>query len=240
MGSAMTEELRASWENAFDLLLEWHESRRPEVGRSVMRFIEIELRLMTPASVRRAWPEDLVEDAIRDFLVRLVETPLPNDIADLRAYLRRAFRNHCIDCYRARARKHEMPLEAGESEWESSAEPSSSPLQAVLHDEQRSRVLAALARLSLADRVVLKLELAPEWLDEEEVAWLGERTASTPSDVREAIDAANDIHALTRIFDPGEDDPNDPEGRRMRMERFRRRRARAREKLKAQLEENES
>ncbi len=234
----MTEEQRASWDNALDLLVQWHEERRPEVGRSVLRFIESELRLMTPALVRRSWPEDLVEDALRDLLVRLVESRFPDDITDLRAYLRRTFRNHCIDCYRARARKRESSLETGAGEWEIPAEPSASPLHAVLRDEQRARVHAALARLSPADRVVLKLELAPEWLTEEEVFWLAERTGSNASGLRDAIDAADDMYALTTIFDPGDDDPDDPEIRRMRMERFRRRRSRAREKLRAQLEED--
>lgn len=234
----MTEEPRASWDNALDLLVQWHEERRPEVGRSVLRFIESELRPMTPALVRRSWPEDLVEDALRDLLLRLVESRLPNDITDLRSYLRRAFRNHCIDSYRARARKRETSLEAGTGEWESPAESSPSPLHAALREEQRARVHAALARLSLADRVVIKLELAPEWLTEEEVSWLAERTGSNVAAVRETIDAADDMHALTRIVDPGDDNPDEPETRRMRMERFRRRRARAREKLRAQLEED--
>lgn len=234
----MIEEPRASWDNALDLLAQWREERRPQVGRSVLRFIESELRLMTPALVRRSWPEDLVEDALRDFLLRLVESRLPSGITDLRAYLRRAFRNHCIDGYRANSRRRETSLEAGPGDWESPEDPSASPLHAVLRDEQRARVHAALAGLSLADRVVLKLEIAPEWLSEEEVSWLAERTASTSSGVRAAIDAAADMHALTRIFDPGDDDPDDPESRRMRMERFRRRRARAREQLSAELEED--
>lgn len=236
MESAMNEEPRASWDNALDLLLRWHEEGRPEVGRAVLRFIESELRLMTPALVRRSWPGDLVEDALRDFLARLVEHRLPSDIADLRAYLRRAYGNHCIDSYRARARKRETSIEASPGEWERPADPEASPLHAVLRDEQRARVHAALTRVPLADRVVLKLELAPEWLEEKEVAWLAERTALNRHAVREAIDAAHDMHALTRVFDPGDDDPDDPEARRMRMERFRRRRARAREKLRALLE----
>ncbi|RZO63732.1 MAG: sigma-70 family RNA polymerase sigma factor [Sandaracinaceae bacterium] len=234
----MSEKPRASWDNALDLLVQWHEERRPKVGRAVLRFIESELRLMTPALVRRSWPDDLVEDALQDFLVRLVEHRLPSDIADLRAYLRRAFGNHCIDSYRARARKRETSLESSAVDWERPQEPAASPLDAVLRDEQRARVQAALVRLSLADRVVLKLELAPEWLEEEEVAWLAERTASSRREIREAIDVADDMYALTRIFDPGDDDPDDPEARRMRMERFRRRRARAREKLRALLEED--
>lgn len=238
MEPTMNEEPRASWDNAHALLLRWHTERRPAVGRGVLRFIETELRSMTPAVVRRSWPSDLVEDALREFLVRLLEHPLPSDVADLRAYLRRAFANHCIDGYRARARKRETSLEASAGEWEQPEPGTPAPLQAILHGEHRARLQAALASLSVVDRVVLKLELAPEWLGEGEVAWLAERMASNPQEVRAAIDAADDMHALTRIFDPGDDGPDDPEARRMRMERFRRRRARAREKLRVLLEED--
>ncbi len=234
----MDDEPRATWANALELFRRWHQKRRPEEGRAVLFFIESELRLMTPAKVRRSWPNDLVEDALRDFLARLVEHQLPSDISDFRAYLRRAFGNHCIDSYRARTRKRETAFEASAGEWERPEDPVASPLRAVLRDEQRASVHAALARLSPADRVVLKLELAPEWLEEEEVAWLAERTASNQHEVREAIDVAEDMHALTRIFEPGHDEPDDPEARRIRMERFRRRRARAREKLRALLEED--
>ena len=33
----MNDEPRASWDNALDLLLRWHEERRPEVGRAVLQ-----------------------------------------------------------------------------------------------------------------------------------------------------------------------------------------------------------
>jgi len=48
---------------------------------------------------------------------------------------------------------------------------------------------------------------------------------------------AQDTYALTRIFDPVDDDPNDPQARRDRMERFRQRRGRARRQLRAMLED---
>jgi hypothetical protein len=46
------------------------------------------------------------------------------------------------------------------------------------------------------------------------------------------------MHEITRLFDPDEDDPNDPHGRRKRMERFRKRRDRAREQLLGLLRGN--
>lgn len=210
-----------------------------QLGRAVFCFIETELRLMMPALVRRRWPKDLIEDALQILLVKLIKEPLPNEVDDLRAYLRRAYRNHCIDRYRARARKRETSIEVASGEWPHPNEVATSPLYAILRDERRTQVHAVLARLSLDDRVVLKLEFAPEWLVEAEIAELAKHMASTPAEVRAAIDVACDMHALTRIFDPGEDDPDDPVARRKRMERFRRRRARAREKLRALLEEDE-
>ena len=233
----MTKGLGASWDNAHELLKRWHEEHLPEVGAVVFRFIEGELRLMTPPLVRRSWASDLVEDALRDFLVRLMEIPLPDNIDDLRAYMRRAFRNHCIDRYRARQRKRETLLEVGSGEWESSVESALSPLEVALAKESQARAHAALALLSMSDRVVLKLELAPEWLNDEEVFWLAERTGASTASVRDAVFAADDMHALSRAFDPGDDDPDNSEIRRRRMERFRRRRARAREKLRKLLGE---
>lgn len=229
----MNEEPHVSWDNALGLLLQWHDQRRPEVGRQVLRFIETELRLMMPALVRRSWPEDLAEDALRSLLSRLVEVRLPYTITNPRSYLQRAFRNHCIDTYRAHAQK--TSIEA--SEWELPHEPFPSPLHAMLREEQQSRVHAALDRLPPADRVLLKLEFAPEWLTNEEVLWLAEHTRASVSQLRKAIDIAGDMHDLSRIFDPDDDDPHDLEIRRVRMERFRRRRSRAREKLKVWLEE---
>lgn len=234
----MSEEPRADWDNVLDLLAQWHSEQRPEVGRAAVRFIESELRLMVPALTHRSPSWDLVEDALAETLKRLIERRLPSQVTDLRAYLARVFRNRCIDG--CRARKRETSLESGVPEWESPEDVSASPFHAVLRDEGRARMQAALAHLSLVDRVVLKLESAPEWLTDEEVAWLAERTASTPAAVREAIGAAPDMHALTRIFDSRDDDLDDPKVRRKRMERFRRRRDRAREKLRAFLVEDEA
>ncbi len=236
MEKMMGEEIQASWNNALDLLLQWHIERSQDVGRSVFGFIESELRLMIPVVVRRFWPSDLMEDALQDFLARLIKHPLDGDITNLRAYLRRAFANHCIDRYRARERKLDTSCEAGAGEWMYSEEESTH--HAVLLNERRVWIHSALARLSPADRVVLKLEFAPEWLDDDEVVWLAKNTDSNPQEVREAINTAEDMYALSKVFDPGSDNPDEPEARRLRMERFRRRRARARDKLRGLLQED--
>ena len=88
-----------------------------------------------------------------------------------------------------------------------------------------------MARLGVADRVALKLCECPEWLDDDEVAWLAARGGLSSAEVRAAITRADGVHDLTRIFDPGEDDPADPEARRKRMERFRKRRNRVAERV---------
>lgn len=228
----MTDE-PVSWENAHRLLLKWHEDSDPEVGRAVFYFLEVELRLMIPSLVRRSWPEDLVEDTLRSFLSRLVERPLATEISSLRAYLRRSFGNYCIDCHRAQARRREIPLEIHSNEWDQVVEYTRSRIV----DEAHTNLSLAMASLSIKNRVVLKLELAPEWLSDEEIDWLASRTNSNSACILDAIRCADDMHALTRIFDPGDDSPDDPKLRRDRMERFRRRRSRARDILRQMLKE---
>ena len=226
-----------SWDRALLALSRWHESGDREAGRAAVSFIEVELRLLVPSLVRRRWPDDLVEDAVQGVLERLVHKPLPDGVDDPRRYLARALRNRCIDQYEARRRRAEQSLEETSTGWEPPADIAESPAELTLRRERALQVQAAVAKLDLADRIVLKLEHAPEWLTESEIDWLATRTGPNLGGVRDAVAAARDMHALTRIFDPGEDDPDDPEQRRRRMERFRRRRTRARNKLRELLRE---
>lgn len=228
-----------SWENAGAMLRRWHSTRERQVGRAVFGFIETELRLMIPPSFRRSWGEDRVEDVLRDFLKKLVKRPLPEHLDNLRSYLSSGIRRQCIDAYRKDNRRPEEPIEDDAMDEDSRDSGLSSPLQLTLRNEQHAKVHAALVRLEVADRVALKLEHGPEWLDEAEIAWLGARAALDTVRVRAAIAAAATTYDLTQIFDPEADDPADPEAHRKRMERFRRRRSRALEKLKAFLEEVE-
>lgn len=226
-----------SWDNIEALLQRWYEEKDRSAGRAAFEFLETELRLMTPPQVRRSWPDDLVEDALRSFLKKLVQEPLPEDVDNLRGYLKVAFRNHCIDVHRSRRRRKEKPVDEVAPGWEPSTGPEELPERATIKAEYTDRVQTALSQLELPDRIALKLVLAPQWLDNEELAWLGDGLDLSTDEVCQAAIKAPDTHALTRIFDPGDDDPDDPELRRKRMERFRKRRARAREKLKAVLEE---
>ena len=190
---------------------------------------------MVPALVRRTWPEDLVEDAIRAFLLKQLEKPLPPHIGMPRNFMAKAFRFHCIDCYEAPHRQESQ----GDQETaprELATEGSSSPEARALQAERARALRAALQTLDLEDRIVLKLDDAPELLDDEELGWMGARLGLDNATVLDAVLSADGIYAITHLFDPGDDVPGDVEARRKRMERFRRRRARARDKLRPHLE----
>lgn len=228
-----------SWDAIGDELRRWHASGDREAGRSALAFLEPEFRRTVPVLARRTWPGDLIEDALRDFLVKIIEVPLPPGIDDLRHYLGRAFRNHCIDVHEARSRRRETPVDDAAGGWEPPSEDGVSPATLVLDAERGRHLHAALQRLEIADRIVLKLDHAPELLDDDEFRWLADRAGMEPATIRQAVTSAEDVHDLTRVFDPEDDNPSDPQARRKRMERFRRRRARARDKLRALLQEGE-
>ena len=80
---------RMSWDSVGDELRRWHASGDREAGRSALAFLESELRRMVPVLAHRTWPGDVIEDARRDFLVKVIEVPLPPGVADLRRYLGR-------------------------------------------------------------------------------------------------------------------------------------------------------
>lgn len=219
------------WRIALAELVAWDTTRDRSAARSALTFIEPELRLTIPPIVRRTWPEEQVEDALRDFLARLLERPLPENINDPRRYILRSFRNRCIDLHRARQRRNEV-VGAEDSGWEP-VEPGPDASQRIHQEEQAAALREALASLPIADRVALKLVDAPEWLDGGELAWLSVQSGLQPGPLWAAIQAAGDVYDLTLLFDPpaqGEGDDH-----RLRMERFRRRRGRARDKLRVKL-----
>jgi DNA-directed RNA polymerase specialized sigma24 family protein len=228
-----------SWDAIGDELRRWHASGDREAGRSALAFLESELRRMVPGLARRTWPPDVIEDALRDFLVKVIEVPLPPGIDDLRRYLGRAFRNHCIDVHEARSRRRETSTNDAAEGWDPPIEDDVSPAAVVLVAERSRQLRAALQRLEIADSIALKLDDAPELLDDDEIRWLADRIGTEPATIREAVASAEDVHDLTRVFDPQDDNPDDPQERRKRMERFRRRRARARDKLRTLLREGE-
>lgn len=229
-------ERKMTWEMVEGDLRRWHEVRDRNAARRALEFIEVELRLMIPPLVRRTWPQDHVEDAISSFLCMLLERPISEDLVSPRSYFRRAFTNHCIDAYRSRQRLREEPMEETFTPLEMAPLPDEALMDADTRRERSGKLHKVLERMSLADRVVLKLEHAPEWLTSEEISWLAGRSHMDEAGVQEAVASSRTNHALSRIFDPGDDDPDDMAARRKRMERFRRRRARAREKLRAVLE----
>lgn len=224
-----------NWQDIADGLRRWHERRDRAAARTVLEFLEPELRLKVPAIVRRRWPPDLVEDALRGFLLKVIERPLNSALSDPKAFFVASFRNHCIDLHMAHSRRPESHAVDASALADLAGPPEDSPAEALVRTERETKVRDALNRLGMADRVVLKLEHAAEWLADREFAWLANRATCPVEEVRRRLLDANDVHALSRIFDPGDDDPADPAARRLRMERFRRRRARARDRLWALL-----
>jgi len=215
------------WASALDQLEEWHRTGARDPARAAIEFIEPELRLMIPGIVRRSWPPELIEDALRAFLTKLLERPLPEAIREPRGFFSRSFRNHCIDIHRDRQRLHEESLKS-DSQWASSPD----PLEPRERSERAAVVAAAVDSLAVADRVALKLVDAPEWLSGDELTWLVARSGLTEDELLRRIDAAQDVYSLTLLFDPVTESDGP---RRQRMERFRRRRARAREKVREAL-----
>ena len=214
------------------MLESWYDCRDHNVGRVVFSFLEQQFRLMIPVLVRREWSGERIEDVLRDLLLKVIEKPSPGVIKNPRAYFKRALRNRFIDLHRKRRRKNEHPID--EERWPHLYEDRVTPsaLALIVTEERSSRLHSALEQLATADRVVLKLDFAPEWLTLAEQEWLATRTDRTVSSVQAAILAADgDTHALSLVNDASKDNPDDPLARRKRMERFRRRRARARKKL---------
>jgi DNA-directed RNA polymerase specialized sigma24 family protein len=220
-----------AWDQALIDLRRWHASRDRIAARAALSFLEPELRLAIPPVVRRTWPEEGIEDALRDFMSRLLERPLPDDIGDSRRYILRSFRNRCIDLHRARQRRKEVVV-SEESGWEP-VEPGPTAAERIDQEEQAVALRTALASLPVADRVALKLVDAPEWLDDVELAWLSVQSGVQPGPLWAAIQAADDVYELTLLFDPP--DQSERDDRRLRMERFRRRRGRARDNLRAKI-----
>jgi DNA-directed RNA polymerase specialized sigma24 family protein len=213
----------SAWVDALARLHRWHSAGDGDAAREALGFIESELRLALPRTVPRRWPAEEVDDALQGFLARLLERPLPDSIhSSPGGYLVRAFRNRCLDIERGRRRSAAEP-------WEDESAHSAS-LQDVEGRDEVRRMTGALAQLRVEDRVALKLDAAPETLSDEEWHWLSVRTGLPQDEVRGRVFAADDVYALTLMFDPGPE-PFDAKGRRDRMERFRKRRDRARDAL---------
>jgi DNA-directed RNA polymerase specialized sigma24 family protein len=208
------------WSHVLDDLRAWHFDRDRRAGQRAIALIEGELRRRIPAAAYRRWSPEQVEDTLQRFLARLVERPLPPSVENPRAYLTTAFRNACIDVERGRARVADEP-------WDDelvAVEPRD--------HEDAPPVEAALASLSLDDRLVIKMTEAPELLNEEELAALARRCHCSVQQIDDRVRACPSIYDLTLLFDPF---LSDGESRRDRMERFRKRRVRARNRLRDAL-----
>lgn len=202
------------------------------MARAVFGFLEVELRLILPPMVKRALPEDQVDEVLQDILAKLVAAPVRGGVRDLKGYLRRALTNRFIDLERRRKRRPEELLDTMDvGDFEGPSEEGPQAVEALVAEEARAAVRAGLDALSVDDRVALKLDHAPEWLSEEELAWLAARAGSSVDEVTRRIAHADEVYALSRIFEPGDDEEGDDEARGRRLDRFLKRRIRAGKKL---------
>jgi DNA-directed RNA polymerase specialized sigma24 family protein len=215
------------WPSIFDDLTAWHEHRDNAAANRALSALEPWLRARIPAPVRARWSPDELEDALQSFLERLLAKPLPSTVDSPDAYFRRALRNHCLDM--KRGRKNEP-----HAQWDESRPPQTTT-QAPASKQKLARAGEALERLSMKDRVVIKLVDLPWALTLEELSWLGQRCGRSVVDLRSTLEHCFDKLELSLLFDPGPP-PETPKERRDRLERFRRRRSRARAKLRAALE----
>lgn len=221
------------------LLHQWHTDKDKTAGRLAFGFLEVELRLMTSHLTQKGWPDALVEEALHSLLVRLVNKPLSSDITNLKPYLKITLRNRCIDAYRkAKRRPEEIAFDDIAPDWEPTEYLKEQFRIEAQQKERSEQMREAFEQLNIADRVALKLENAPYWLNDEELSWIGQIHSLKNHEVRQAVLSAKDTYALTYLLDPGNDDPDEPKLRRKRMERFRKRRERAAKKLRALLSED--
>lgn len=228
-----------AWRTALANLESWHQDRDRHACRKALMFLEVQLRTMVPAKTRATWPADRVDDVIRDLLTQLMEKNALARADNPKAFLRRALKNRFIDEYRKRSREVPPPRLHDDEPWDpADRETPSAPALAEKRALAR-QVEAAMRRLPMIDRVALKLEDATEWMVDDELDWLADRAGVERTELALLLHRAENIHALTHLFDPDEDEGEDLVARRKRMERFRRRRARAREKLRLLLSEVE-
>lgn len=228
----MSGEPSMDWQTAVEALSRWHAHHDRHAGRAAIAFLEVELQQMVPPLVRRTWPPDLIEDVVRELLRWLIEHPLPTEgIGNIRGYFRVTLRRRCLDEYDRRLRRPEDLLARAGVSPEDHLPAVPSALDAATDRDRAEQLHAALRQLKLPDRVALKLEHAPDWLDDEEAEWLAAGIGCSVSEARAKAAETQDMYEITRLFDPGDDDPSDAQARRKRMERFRKRRDRARDQM---------
>jgi DNA-directed RNA polymerase specialized sigma24 family protein len=148
------------WPTVLRDLAAWHDHRDHAASNRALAALESWLCARIPAPVRARWSPDELEDAIQSFLERLLAKPLPSTIDTPDAYFRRALRNHCFDMKRGRKNEPHAP-------WDDSR-PQQTTTQAPAVQQQLARAGEALERLSMKDRVVIKLVDLPWALTLEE------------------------------------------------------------------------
>lgn len=219
------------WDRILRSFQRWHEQGDRGAAEYGCAEVERFLRGRLPPMVARRWSPDQIDDAVQGFLEKRLATPLVEAAIECpAAWMRTSFRRWCIDRYRKRKEDRTEPLDPTAEVGVMTSRPE--------HRERIARASTALGRLSVADRVAIKLVDLPLGLDRDELDWLARRCGRSADEVRGIALSAPDVFELTFLVDPGAV-PSDARDRRRRMERFRKQRNRARQRLREQLLEGD-
>lgn len=164
------------WADAIRGLERWHTNGDRGSLEAALQFLSAELPLLLSSSLTHRIGTEAVRDLVQEFLLALQMRPLPAIPAHPRSYLGRAVQNRALSQLR---RTRDEPV---------ATLPESPPevLDAVLERQVAAReVLQHLQELSMEDRVALKLSMAPEALDAEELRWLASRCGLSTDEVRQ-------------------------------------------------------
>lgn len=218
-----------SWGSCLRDLATWHGRGSAAALSRALVFAEQEVRLATPPVVRDRLGPEGVDEAVQEFLERLMRRPLPDGVRDPAAFVATSWRNHALTALRTKRRREARVRPADVAVVTATVEPQA--LGRLEAADDRRLLRSALGRLRPDDRLVLKLEHAPEWLDREELEALAERGRTSVPEVVSILKGSPGSFELSVLFDPPT--PGEPPAmRRTRLERFRKRRNRALARLR--------
>lgn len=165
-----------SWIDAIRQLEQWHMNGDRGSLEAALRFLSAELPLLLSPSLTHRVGAEAVRDLVQEFLLDLQKRPLPAIPTHPRSYLGRAVQNRAISQLR---RNRDEPVATLP---ESPSEEHESALERQLAARE---MLQHLQELPMEDRVALKISMAPEALDAEELRWLTARCGLSTVEVRQ-------------------------------------------------------
>ncbi len=222
------------WIDCYAGLVRWRVAGDRHAAEEALRFLEPQLRVRVPLWVREGLGQAAVDALVQSFLEKMLAVSLPQTVESPRGYLIRAFQNHARSEVRSLRRRKEVP-EQDLPALSAAVEPDG-PIEV---ERSRSRVLllAALERLSVEDRIILKLQIVPEWISPQDLLWLSGRTGASPAEISHRIICAEGSYELSLVFEPSTGRAGSKKDRSRRLDRFRKRKDRALERLRTAMKE---